>query len=132
MGKNPAEKAKNSASAKEAKKEEIVVSKKEAKSSKKKAPVLEAKKRSELHCKAGKCKREYRAKGYCDVHYKQWKQGAFGIARYKTCKEMDCRKPMGLNRFGYCEDHFQNYYVKGQAKPQETAAPQKADKAEVA
>jgi len=40
---------------------------------------------------------------------------------------------MGMNRFGYCEDHFQNYYVKGQSKPQvAVTAPEKADKAEVA
>jgi len=22
-------------------------------------------------------------------------------------------KPMAMNRHGYCEEHFQNYYVKG-------------------
>ena len=27
---------------------------------------------SEAACKIEKCKRPYRAKGYCNVHYKKW------------------------------------------------------------
>src|SRR4051812_17424462 len=64
-------------------------------------------------CRITSCKREFRAKGYCKFHYKQWRQGKFGLARYKTCKDNNCRKPMAMNRHGYCEDHFQGYYVKG-------------------
>lgn len=68
---------------------------------------------SKQNCKIASCKREYRAKGYCNAHYKKWRQGDFGLARYKTCGDFDCRKPMVVNRHGYCEDHYQNYYVKG-------------------
>jgi len=76
-----------------------------------------ASKKAGRSCRITNCKRVYRAKGYCKLHYKQWRQGAFGRARYKTCKEVGCRSPQARNRHGYCEDHFQNYYVKGIAKP---------------
>jgi hypothetical protein len=64
-------------------------------------------------CKIASCKREYRAKGYCKTHYRQWRHGAYGRARFKTCKDYGCTKQMALNRHGFCEEHFQNYYVKG-------------------
>ena len=82
-------------------------------------------------CKVANCKREYKAKGYCKAHYKKWRQGAFGKSRYKTCQDMECRKPMAMNRFGFCEDHFQNYYVKGikVAKAEAPAAEKPAAKA---
>jgi len=64
-------------------------------------------------CKIKSCKQEYRAKGYCRMHYRKWRNGAFGRARYKTCGDVGCFKPQSLNRHGYCEEHFQNYYVKG-------------------
>ena len=84
-------------------------------------------------CKIQSCKRAYRAKGYCGFHYKEWRHGKFGVARYKPCKDNGCFKPMGLSRHGYCEEHFQSYYVKGvehakapapapAAKPAEKAA----------
>jgi hypothetical protein len=76
-------------------------------------------------CKIASCKRGYKAKGYCKFHYKEWRHGKFGVARYKPCKDMNCFKPMALNRHGFCEEHFQNYYVKGveQAKAPAPAKP---------
>lgn len=134
MGKKPAEKAKevskkaeSAASAKKVKAkaaEAHAAGTAEAKS-KKKAHAAEAKPK-EKHCQIKSCKREYRAKGYCRVHYKKWRQGEYGVARYKTCKDMDCRKAMAKNRHGYCEDHFQNYYVKGM-EVAKTAAPAKPE-----
>lgn len=123
MGKNPAQKAK---AVEAANKDKVVDrparAKKVAKASAKAAPTaaVEA-------CKIAKCKREYRAKGYCNVHYKKWKQGEFGLARYKTCKSPECRKPIVQNRHGFCEDHFQSIYVKGVAAPK-PAAPAKEAK----
>jgi hypothetical protein len=80
-------------------------------------------------CRAAKCKRRYRAKGYCAFHYAAWRHNEFGNARYKQCADTSCTKPMVKNRFGYCEDHFQNYYVKGQAvaKAAPAAAPAKKE-----
>ncbi len=79
-------------------------------------------------CRVAACKREYRAKGYCGVHYKKWRQNEFANARYKSCKDHSCFKAMAMNRHGYCEEHFQNYYVKGveQAKVAAPAKPEKA------
>lgn len=55
-------------------------------------------------CKIEKCKRPYRAKGYCNVHYKKWRHGEFPHQRYKTCHAEGCRKPM--IRWGLCEEHY--------------------------
>ena len=92
--------------------------------------------REKRHCKVTSCKRRYRAKGYCVAHYKMWRHGKFGRARYKICKdESICLKPAAGNRHGYCEDHFQNYYVKGMevvhaAKPEAAEKPAASPKAE--
>ena len=55
-------------------------------------------------CQVKGCKNEYRAKGYCDEHYKMWRKGAFGDAYYMTCSKEGCRKPM--HKAGLCETHF--------------------------
>ncbi len=68
-------------------------------------------------CSVQGCGREYRAKGYCRHHYKEWRHGKFGKVRYKSCKEFECFKPMAQNRHGFCEAHFQSYYVKGVERP---------------
>src|SRR5687767_2844360 len=103
MGKNPAEKAKeieNKKATKEkaAKQAATAAAKQEAKA-KKKPAVIEAKvaPRDAQHCKIKSCKRTYKAKGYCKAHYKKWRHGEYGVARYKTCKDFECRKPMALN-----------------------------------
>ncbi len=57
-------------------------------------------------CSVEGCKREYRAKGYCRVHYKKWRNGAMPKkGRYKRCSEDGCNKPRG--RWGLCSDHYQ-------------------------
>lgn len=79
-------------------------------------------------CKIASCKGEYKSKGYCVAHYREWRHGKFGKTRYKICSDTNCKKPKGLNRFGFCEEHYQNYYVKGvaQAKPVAKPAEEKA------
>lgn len=72
-----------------------------------------ARKKDHKPCSVQGCKREYRAKGYCRTHYKQWRHGAFGKKRYTACGDYNCFRPQGLNRHGFCEPHFQDYYVKG-------------------
>ncbi|MFM8313035.1 MAG: hypothetical protein ACKOA8_01995 [Deltaproteobacteria bacterium] len=129
MGKKPAEKKDESTKLEKPKK----VESKKSKVVKNTSPVVAKTGSNEPSCKVASCKREYRAKGYCDPHYKKWKQGAFGVARYKTCGDLDCRKPMVMNRHGYCEEHYQNYYVKGlavaKAAPAEKPAAEKKEAA---
>ena len=59
---------------------------------------MEAKK-----CKQEGCKRPYRAKGYCNVHYKKWRHGELPHRRYKLCNAEGCRKPMAEG--GLCAEH---------------------------
>lgn len=66
-------------------------------------------------CKIQSCKRRYKAKGYCVSHYREWRHGKFGKVRFKQCADINCSKPMAKNRHGYCEEHFQSFYVKGNA-----------------
>jgi hypothetical protein len=70
-------------------------------------------------CIIPKCKSRYKAKGYCKTHYRKWRHGEYGRARYKTCRDLNCRSPMVANRHGFCEEHYQSYYVKGleQSRP---------------
>ena len=56
-------------------------------------------------CSVEGCKRPYRAKGYCGVHYRKWRRGELGKARYKTCSAEDCLKPMV--RWGLCQGHHE-------------------------
>lgn len=56
-------------------------------------------------CSVEGCKRPYRAKGYCAVHFKKWRAGEMPKkTRYKICTEENCRKPM--IRWGVCEAHL--------------------------
>lgn len=57
-------------------------------------------------CSVANCKRPYRSKGYCDVHFRKWRAGEIEghKTRYKTCKEENCKKPMFKK--GMCEQHF--------------------------
>jgi hypothetical protein len=61
--------------------------------------------RGEKKCSVESCKRPYRAKGYCVVHYQAWRRGEVEghKARYKICSKEACRKPAG--RFGLCDEH---------------------------
>jgi hypothetical protein len=130
MGKKPAAKAAETSKTKPTKATKSVEKKVSVKSTK--TADLAAKPAGKS-CKIASCQREYRAKGYCETHYRKWKQGAYGLARYKTCGDLDCRKPMVRNRHGYCEDHYQNYYVKGmavaKAAPAEKAPAEKKEAA---
>ncbi len=40
--------------------------------------------RKEKRCKVEGCRRPYRAKGYCNVHYKQWRKGLLPKPRRKA------------------------------------------------
>lgn len=54
-------------------------------------------------CRIAKCKRPYRAKGYCNVHYREWRQGMHPKRRYKICTNEACRKPRAKGSL--CEEH---------------------------
>jgi len=62
--------------------------------------------RDESKCSVEGCKRPYRAKTYCNVHYKAWRRGELEKhkARYKTCSKEGCRKP--VVQHGLCAEHF--------------------------
>ena len=69
-----------------------------------------AKKRA---CQVKGCKNEYRAKGYCDEHYRMWRTGAFGGTRYQACSKEGCTKP--TSKEGLCETHWAEKRGKGAA-----------------
>lgn len=80
-------------------------------------------------CRAEKCKRAVRAKGYCDNHYRAWRRGELPKARFKQCKSENCKKPM-ISK-GYCKEHFESWktsrkhvarVVEGAKKAQAAAA----------
>ena len=62
--------------------------------------------KTERKCSIDGCKRPYRAKGYCNVHYKKWRRGEMDgvLARYRTCSEENCKKP--TFKKGMCEQHY--------------------------
>ena len=125
-------KAPKAAKAKEAKADAVgdtVNSREDAKTAEKKHHHVHVE-RKNRHCEVKNCKREYRAKGYCNSHYKKWRQGEYGHRRYTSCGASSCNKPQHMNRHGYCEEHYQSYYVKGQAIAKEVAAeaPKKEEK----
>jgi len=74
-------------------------------------------------CSIANCKRPYRAKGYCDVHFKKWRAGEIEghKPRYKICKEENCKKPMFKK--GMCEQHFGAWAASKKGQPAEAAAP---------
>jgi hypothetical protein len=55
-------------------------------------------------CKAEKCDKDVRAKGYCERHYRSWRKGKLGKARHRSCNEAGCGKAPA--RRGLCLDHF--------------------------
>lgn len=93
---------------------------------------------TEKRCRMEGCKRPYRAKSYCNVHYRAWRQGKLGKARYKICSEEEClgrREAMGL-----CKTHLEEWRAargKGTASAEEKSgaeaeAAEKSADAEVA
>lgn len=81
-------------------------------------------------CSVKECKRPYRAKGYCNVHYKKWRRGELEAKpRYRLCREENCRKE--TFKGGLCEPHYSAWSAskKGtppEAKPTEVAAAPEA------
>lgn len=63
--------------------------------------------REEAKCTKEGCKRPYRAKGYCNVHYKAWRRGEMEehTARYKVCTKEGCKKPRAAQG-SLCEEHL--------------------------
>lgn len=80
-------------------------------------------------CTISGCKRPYQAKGYCTVHYHQWRQGKLPKPRYKTCnygvkklkrnEKKECLKK--IFKQGLCEEHFKAAFSKPEQAP--TPAP---------
>jgi hypothetical protein len=62
--------------------------------------------RDEAKCSVEGCKRPYRAKSYCVVHYQAWRRGEMEghKARYKICTKEGCRKPRAAAG-SFCEEH---------------------------
>lgn len=72
-------------------------------------------------CSVEGCKRPYRAKGFCTVHYQKWRRGELTAKpRYRTCAEENCRKPTFHK--GYCKEHYSAWSAS--KKPQPAAAPE--------
>jgi hypothetical protein len=69
-------------------------------------------------CKAEGCDKDVRGKGYCERHYRAWRRGKMGKARYTSCNAEGCRKP-GTRR-SLCPEHFLSTF--GKAKPAEGAS----------
>lgn len=119
MGKKPAEKE----TTKKIPKKESAIKKEKKKSVSK----PHRKKEKPTACKVSGCKRPYRAKGYCRIHYKKWRHGQYGKTRYKCCKENECFKPMALNKHGYCEKHYAEKYIKGVSETPKTEVVKKEE-----
>ena len=61
--------------------------------------------REESTCSIDGCKRPYRAKNYCNVHYKAWRRGEVKghPGRYKICSKEACNKARVTGAF--CAEH---------------------------
>ncbi|MSP17644.1 MAG: vegetative protein [Myxococcales bacterium] len=59
--------------------------------------------RQNKHCTQANCKRPYRAKGLCNMHYSKWRDGELPKGRYKICTKEGCRKPRALGSI--CAEH---------------------------
>ena len=59
--------------------------------------------REEKKCQQEGCKRPYRAKEYCNVHYRLWRHGKLPFGRYKICTKEGCRKPRAKG--SVCAEH---------------------------
>ncbi|MBI2974106.1 MAG: hypothetical protein HYY43_00700 [Deltaproteobacteria bacterium] len=77
-------------------------------------------------CSIEGCKKPYRSKGYCSIHFKKWRAGEIEghKTRYKTCKEENCRKP--LFKKGLCEQHFGALVASKKGQEAAAAAPAEA------
>lgn len=91
---------------------------------------------TEKRCGVEGCKRPYRAKGYCNVHFRKWRKGELEARpRYRTCGEENCRKP--FFKAGMCEQHYGAWLaskkgegaVSAEVKPTEPAESAEAKEA---
>lgn len=81
-------------------------------------------------CRVEGCRRPYRAKGYCNVHYRKWRRGELDKQRYQTCnlgakkrkrgEKKECLKP--VYRRGLCQEHYQAKFGKKEQAPEQPAA----------
>lgn len=80
---------------------------------------MEATHETSKSCRITNCRRPYRAKGYCNVHYKKWRQGEIEGAkpRYRICGEENCRKP--TFKKGMCEQHYLAWSASKKGQPTE-------------
>lgn len=76
----------------------------------------------ESKCLIEGCKKPYRAKGYCNIHYKKWRSGELPKPRYKTCLQEGCRKKR-YESSSLCEEHLKAKL----GKPEAPAAPAKTE-----
>jgi hypothetical protein len=60
--------------------------------------------REHKKCTQEGCKRPYRAKGLCNVHYRLWRHGELPKSRYKICTKEGCHKRRALPG-SLCEEH---------------------------
>jgi hypothetical protein len=58
----------------------------------------------ERKCQVSSCGEKYRAKGYCDRHYKMWRKGTFGDRRFNTCSKEACHGATVGE--GLCQTHL--------------------------
>jgi hypothetical protein len=61
--------------------------------------------RDQKKCQMENCKRPYRAKGYCNVHYRLWRHHELPNGRYKICTKEGCRKPRAAGNGSVCAEH---------------------------
>jgi hypothetical protein len=67
--------------------------------------VSTTKPREEKSCSVEKCKRPYKAHGYCVAHYRKWRQGEMPKSRYKTCSKEGCFKKRAPGKGSLCAEH---------------------------
>ena len=61
--------------------------------------------RADKKCRVEGCKRPYRAKEYCIMHYRLWRHGELPHGRYKICTKEGCRKPRAGTNGSVCAEH---------------------------
>lgn len=61
--------------------------------------------RAQKKCKVEGCKRPYRAKAYCIMHYRLWRHGELPKSRYKICTKEGCKKPRAGTSGSVCAEH---------------------------
>lgn len=68
--------------------------------------VQTTKSREEKKCSQEGCKRPYKAKALCNVHYRKWRHGELPGGRYKTCTKEGCNKARATGAQGsFCAEH---------------------------